>query len=64
MCTVKLSFLGPGKWQMRWWHDAPDSADKAEHLEVTERMVTAEDTLDLWMASGRRRGGAFRAPEQ
>jgi len=54
-CSVKPSFLGPGKWQMRWWHDAPDSGDKAEHLVVTDRVVTAEDTLDLWMASG---GGA------
>jgi hypothetical protein len=40
---------------MRWWHDARDSGDMAEHLVVTDRVVRADDTLDLWMASG---GGA------
>ena len=55
MCSVKLSFLGPGKWVMRWWHDAADSSEKAEHIEITEKVVTAEDTLDLRMAAG---GGA------
>jgi len=55
VCTVRLSFLGPGKWQMRWWHDAPDSSDKAEHIEISERTVAAGDALDLRMASG---GGA------
>jgi len=62
--SVGLGFLKvPGKWHLRWWRDAPDSAENAEHLEVEERDVTAEDTIDLRMAPG---GGAVmrfvRAP--
>ena len=53
--SVKLDFLGAGKWQLRWWHDAADSGENAEHLEVEERVVSADDTLDLSMAPG---GGA------
>lgn len=51
-CTVKLSFLGPGTWSMRWWHDASDSGENAEHMEVTERTVTSADSVDARMASG------------
>ena len=61
--TVKLDFLGPGKWHLKWWRDAPDSADNAGHLDIEERDVTADDALDLRMAPG---GGAVlrlvRAP--
>lgn len=52
MCTTKLAFLGPGAWSMRWWHDTREDRRDAEHIEVTERTVTAADSLDLWMASG------------
>jgi len=52
---VKLDFLGAGQWQLHWWHDAADSGDNAEHLETTERTVTATDTLDLRLAAA---GGA------
>jgi alpha-glucosidase len=53
--SVKLDFLGAGKWQLRWWHDAADSGENAEHLEIEERVVSADDTLDLHLAPG---GGA------
>jgi alpha-glucosidase len=53
--TVGLDFLGAGKWHMRWWHDAPDSADNPSRIDIEERDVTAADTLDLAMAPG---GGA------
>jgi alpha-glucosidase len=53
--TVKLDFLGPGKWHLRWWRDAADSGENAEHIDIEERDVTAADTLDLKMASA---GGA------
>jgi alpha-glucosidase len=53
--SVGLDFLGPGKWHLRWWRDAADSADNAGHLDIEERDVTAADTLDLRMAPG---GGA------
>ena len=55
MRTVKLDFLGDGKWHLRWWHDSADSAENAEHLVIEEREVSAGDTLDLRMAPG---GGA------
>jgi alpha-glucosidase len=48
--TVKLDFLGPGKWHLRWWQDAPDSGENAEHLTIVEQDVTAADVLDLKMA--------------
>jgi|CZKI01.1.fsa_nt_gi alpha-glucosidase len=54
--SVKLDFLDrPGRWRVRWWHDAADSAENAEHIVVEERDVSAQDTLDLRMAPG---GGA------
>ena len=51
----ELDFLGAGQWLLHWWHDAADSGDNAEHLETTERTVTATDTLDLRLAAA---GGA------
>jgi alpha-glucosidase len=53
--SIKLDFLGAGNWKMRWWRDAADSAENAEHLEIEERVVSAGDTLDVRMAPG---GGA------
>ena len=53
--SVKLDFLGAGKWRLRWWHDAADSADNAEKIEIEERVVSADTTLDLRLAPG---GGA------
>jgi alpha-glucosidase len=53
--TVPLSFLGPGRWKLRWWHDALSSALHAEDLEVEDRVVSASDTLDIHMQPG---GGA------
>lgn len=50
--SVKLDFLGPGRWKLRWWHDAPDSAVDAEHIAIDERIVTASDVLDVQMAAG------------
>jgi len=52
---VRLDFLGPGKWTMSLWSDAPDSGVNAEHLQTETRTVTAGDTLDLRMAPN---GGA------
>lgn len=61
--TVRLDFLGPGNWQMRWWHDARDSGVNAEHIDVEERTVSAATLIDLRLAPG---GGAVahfvRAP--
>ena len=37
--TVSLEFLGPGRWHMRWWKDARDSSDDAEHIDIEERDV-------------------------
>ena len=59
---VKLDFLGAGKWKLRWWRDAADSADNAEHIATEERSVTAADKLDLKLAPA---GGAviYFSPE-
>jgi alpha-glucosidase len=53
--TVKLDFLGPGKWMMRLWKDAKDAKVQGQHLEVEERVVTAGQKLSLPMAPA---GGA------
>ncbi|HEX3716576.1 MAG TPA: glycoside hydrolase family 97 protein [Verrucomicrobiae bacterium] len=52
---IRLDFLGPGKWTMSLWSDAPDSRVNAEHLQTETRTVTAGDTLDLRLAPN---GGA------
>jgi alpha-glucosidase len=52
---VKLDFLGAGSWKIRWWHDAPDSEESAEHIDTEDRIVTASETLDLRLAPA---GGA------
>jgi alpha-glucosidase len=55
VCSTKLDFLGEGKWKMRWWHDARDSGEKPERIEIEERTVTAGETLNLRLSPG---GGA------
>ncbi len=55
VCSTKLDFLGEGKWKMRWWHDARDSDNNPEHIEIEERTVTAGETLNLRLSPG---GGA------
>jgi len=52
---VRLDFLGPGKWTMSLWSDAPDSDRNAEHMQTETRPVAAGDTLDLRLAPN---GGA------
>jgi alpha-glucosidase len=47
--SVKLDFLGPGRWKMRWWHDAVESAVDAERIEIEERIVTGGDVLEVHM---------------
>ncbi len=48
--TVRLDFLGKGRWKMRLWKDAADSAVNAEHLEVDERRVIPGESLTIRMA--------------
>jgi alpha-glucosidase len=55
VCNTRLDFLGPGKWKMRWWHDARDSSENPGHIQIEERTVTAGETLNLRLSSG---GGA------
>jgi alpha-glucosidase len=48
--TVRLTFLGKGRWKLRLWKDAADSIVNAEHLEVEERVVTPAESLIIRMA--------------
>jgi len=48
--SVKLDFLPKGRWKLRLWKDAPDSAQNAEHLELLDRVVSSGDPLTLSMA--------------
>ncbi|HYP16981.1 MAG TPA: glycoside hydrolase family 97 protein [Opitutus sp.] len=53
--TLKLDFLGEGRWQMRLWRDHQKSSEEAEMIEIEERVVTAADTFEVKM---QRSGGA------
>ena len=54
--SVKLDFLAPGKWKMRFWHDTRRTLEAdPEDIQIEERTVSAGDTLDILMAGG---GGA------
>ena len=53
--TVSLDFLDKGKWKIRWWHDAADSGENAEHISTEERVIKNGDKLDLKLAPA---GGA------
>ncbi len=48
--TVKLDFLGKGRWRLHLWKDAADSNVNAEHLESEERLVLPSDSLTIRMA--------------
>ena len=50
--TVNLDFLGPGKWNMRWWHDGPESAVDARKILIDNETLTALDHLDVHMQGG------------
>ena len=49
--SVKLDFLPKGRWRLHLWKDASDSGENAEHLEVVDRLVTANDPLVLSLAA-------------
>jgi alpha-glucosidase len=53
--TINTDFLGSGKWRVRIWKDAPDSAQNAEHLVRESRDITAGDAIALHLAPA---GGA------
>ena len=48
--TLPLGFLTKGKWKVRLWQDAPDSADHPEHLAASEKLVNSSQTLELQLA--------------
>ncbi|HWW01566.1 MAG TPA: glycoside hydrolase family 97 protein [Candidatus Acidoferrum sp.] len=48
--SVSLAFLKKGRWRLRLWRDATDSDVNGEHLEIEERVVTAQDVLKIHCA--------------
>jgi alpha-glucosidase len=42
--SLKLDFLGDGRWKMRLWKDAGDSDVNAEHIETEERAASRRQT--------------------
>ncbi len=48
--TVPLNFLSKGKWKVRLWQDASDSADHPEHIESSEKVVSSSEALTLKLA--------------
>jgi alpha-glucosidase len=53
--SVKLDFLGKGRWKMKLWKDAADSDVNAEHLEKEERTMVGSEIVKLHLAPA---GGA------
>ena len=45
--AVPLAFLGTGRWTLREFADAPDSAERAERVVEATRPVAAGETLEL-----------------
>ena len=48
--AVPLAFLGPGKYRLYLFADAPESGDSPDHLIEETRVVSAADTLNLRLA--------------
>ena len=48
--SVPLSFLGKGKWKVRLWQDASDSASHPEKLDTSEKVISSPDVLALKLA--------------
>lgn len=53
--TVKLDFLGEGRWKTRIWQDALTAKDNAESLEIRELTSSSGDSLSIPLAPA---GGA------
>jgi hypothetical protein len=45
--SVKLDFLGKGKYVLRSFADTPDSNERPTALAEAARTVTAKDTLEI-----------------
>jgi alpha-glucosidase len=48
--VLPLSFLGPGRYTVRIWRDAPDTKTDPNHLVTETRNLSATDTLKLHLA--------------
>jgi alpha-glucosidase len=48
--SLKLDFLGPGRWTMRLWKDGADAKENAEQIATDERTVGSGDTLSVRLA--------------
>jgi alpha-glucosidase len=49
---IPLSFLGKGKYQAKMFADAPDADKVATRVTVSEKSVTAGDSLKVHLAPG------------
>jgi len=56
---VDLSFLGEGKWELRYFKDAADANLEATHMDMGVQKVTATDRLKIEMAPGGGYAGYF-----
>jgi alpha-glucosidase len=50
--TFPLAFLGSGNYIAKIYSDAEETAEYPDHLQVTEKKVTAKEILTINMASG------------
>ncbi len=50
--TIPLTFLGKGKYRATVYADAKDVTTHPNHLDKTERVVTATDTIEAALAAG------------
>ncbi len=50
--SIPLAFLGKGKYQAKIYSDATDEVTHPNHLAISERIVTAADTIEASLAAG------------
>ena len=49
---IPLSFLGPGKFEMKIFADGADADKVATHVTVSKRMVNSTEALKIHLAPG------------
>ena len=50
--SISLAFLGKGKYKAKVYSDAADAATQPNHLAISERVVTATDSVEADLAAG------------
>ncbi len=50
--SIPLAFLGKGKYRAKIYSDAADATTQPNHLAISEKVVTAADSIEADLAAG------------